>query len=219
VVANADALQKQFEDGVTAAPLASLEEIDAVIRAAEGILGDFAKFAGVIDSGHAEHPAPDPKDAARDLVDLELIGTIDRLVVATGANDWLGASGAWWSQYREEFWQRVEQDSQSSPTKPINAFEVLRAARSRSRPLTTPQIERLVTRYRLEYARYDATARSVEDKLRKLLGRERVKALIASRAKDLESFRGKLQLKQESMNSPVSTPTWVPWSRILRGFG
>lgn len=196
VMAHASALQRHFEDGATSTALASLDEIDVVIRAAEDILGDLANFAGVVDSANAEDLTPDPKDAARDLVDLELIGTIDRLVMLTGANDRLGASGAWWWQYRQEFWDAVEQASQGAPTSPINALEVVRAARSRSRPLTTPQIERLVTRYRLEYARYDATARSVEEKLRKMLGRERVKALIASRAKDLESFRGKLLLKQ-----------------------
>ena len=72
----------------------------------------------------------------------------------------------------------------------------VRVARSRSRPLTTPQIERLVERYRLEYARYEATARSVEDKLRKMLEAARVKALLASRAKDPKSLRKKLERKQ-----------------------
>lgn len=71
------------------------------------------------------------------------------------------------------------------------------ATRIESQPLTTPQIEKLVSRYGLEYARYEAAGRHVEDRLRRMLVRERIKALIGSRAKDPESLRGKLQRKRE----------------------
>jgi regulator of protease activity HflC (stomatin/prohibitin superfamily) len=81
-----------------------------------------------------------------------------------------------------------------------------------------PQIERLTDRYRLEYARHDATARSVEDKLRRVLGRARVTALITSRAKDSESVRGSFS-ERERWKSWQSTPvrgwklTSVQWSQ------
>src|SRR5215510_13809123 len=198
VLANADAIRQHFEDAraSTLSPV-SFEKIDEVIRTAGVLLNDLAICAGGPNYEYSEHLAdPNPKDAARDLVDLELIGTIDRLVFATGANERLGESGTWWWQYREDFWKALEHAAEGSPTNPINALATVRVASARNRPLSTPQIERLVARYRFEYARYEATARSVEDKLRKILETARVKALVASRAKDPKSLEKKLKRKQ-----------------------
>lgn len=198
VLANADAIRQHFEDAGASVPSpVSLEKVNAAVAAAEELLNDLAICAGGAKFEYSEYLAnPTPRVTARDLVDLELMGTFDRLVSATGANDRLGASGMWWRQYREQFWQALEQAAEASPEEPINAPTMVRVARSRSRPLTTPQIERLVERYRLEYARYEATARSIEDKLRKMLEAVRVKALLASRAKDPKSLRKKLERKQ-----------------------
>ena len=86
-----------------------------MIKAAEGLLNDLAICAGGPEYEYSEYLAsPAPEATARDLVDLELIGTFDRLVSATGANDRLGASGMWWRQYRDQFWQALEQAAEAS---------------------------------------------------------------------------------------------------------
>jgi ppGpp synthetase/RelA/SpoT-type nucleotidyltranferase len=196
VTANADDVRKYFETAASALTPVALERIEDVIVAAEELLNELARCAGEAEYGFSHHLAhPDAATAARDLVDLELIGTIDQLVVATGVNQRLGASGMWWWQYREDLWTRIQQAAQDYPAEPMNAIAVVRAARSRPRPLTTPQIERLVARYRLEYARYEAAARGVESKLRSMLDAARVKALISSRAKDPKSLNKKLEKK------------------------
>lgn len=198
VLASAEEIRRSLEatEAMLIKPV-GLEDINGVLMAAQDLLNDLAIFSKGGQFLYSEHLAhPDPTDAARDLVDLELIGTIDRLLVATGVSERLDTLGVWWWQYREEFWQALDRASQESSAQPINARAMLQVARSRNRSLTTPQIQRLVARYRLEYARYDATARSVEEKLRKTLGHERVRALITSRAKDAESLRGKLERKR-----------------------
>jgi ppGpp synthetase/RelA/SpoT-type nucleotidyltranferase len=196
---NSDAIRSALEvPGSPSTNLATLEEIGAVIEAAEDLLNDLAVCAGGSSFQFSKHLAlPQPEAVARDLVDLVVIGTVDDLLAATGAEDRLGMSGTGWWQLRREFWGALDEEAAKTPGELINAPALVAAALSRviKRSLTTPQIERIVDRYRLEYARYDTAARSVEDKLRRLLLRERVKALISSRTKDPDSLRGKLVRK------------------------
>lgn len=59
--------------------------------------------------------------------------------------------------------------------------------------LRDPEIDLLVRRYRRELARYEEAARLSEDRIRRSLRKNQVKALLSSRAKDPEELEGKLK--------------------------
>jgi ppGpp synthetase/RelA/SpoT-type nucleotidyltranferase len=63
-------------------------------------------------------------------------------------------------------------------------------------PLTDPEIDILVGRYVDAMARYEETARLVEDRLRRALRANVVRALLGSRAKHPEDLRDKLARKR-----------------------
>lgn len=58
-------------------------------------------------------------------------------------------------------------------------------------------IDRVVQRYRLEMARYEAAARSVEQRLRRELREAAIPVLLSSRAKHPEDVRGKLRARRD----------------------
>lgn len=64
---------------------------------------------------------------------------------------------------------------------------------AKPKELKDPEIDILVLRYRRELARYEETARLSEDRLRRTLRKNQVKALLSSRAKDPEELEGKLK--------------------------
>lgn len=203
ILENCDVIRRWRESatGTSSPEPLTLNAVNAFISAAEELVNDFRCAHDGIDRGFSDHDVhPSPRVVARDLVDLTLLGSIDRMLSVTGVDAQLGASGAWWRQYRDGFWEALTKAAKENPRLRFNAPELVRtvATRIESQPLTTPQIEKLVSRYVLEYARYETAARHVEDRLRRMLVRERVKALIGSRAKDPESLRGKLERKRES---------------------
>jgi ppGpp synthetase/RelA/SpoT-type nucleotidyltranferase len=65
------------------------------------------------------------------------------------------------------------------------------------RGLDEGDIERIVQRYRLEMARYEAAARFVEQRLRRELREAAIPVLLSSRAKHPEDVRGKLRARRE----------------------
>ena len=65
--------------------------------------------------------------------------------------------------------------------------------------LTDPEIEILVGRYIREMARYEEAARLVEDRLRRELRANAIRALLSSRAKHPEDLRGKLAKKRSDV--------------------
>ena len=74
-----------------------------------------------------------------------------------------------------------------------------------STPLTDPEIDILVGRYVEAMARYEETARLVEDRLRRALRANAVRALLGSRAKHPEDLRGKLARKRSDERYRFST--------------
>lgn len=199
ILENCDAIRRWLESAADVPPeTISLDAAGALVRVAEDLVRDFRLTYDGTHYGFSDllaHPAP--RYAAQDLVDLVLLGSIDHMLSVTGVSAQLGASGAWWWQYRDRFWEALAKASREHPNLPFNAPDLVRSVAIERLPLTTPQIERLVSRYVLEYARYESAARHVEDRLRRMLARERIKALISSRVKDPESLRGKLERKRE----------------------
>jgi ppGpp synthetase/RelA/SpoT-type nucleotidyltranferase len=200
ILAHSDGVQKSIDSGEQEPKPLPLSSLSAFLSEVKELINDLERATDgsvFLFSDHLAHPGPE--DVARDLIDITLLGTIDAMLMFTGVNDRLGATGSWWWQDREAFWSALSRKAEEAGSDvPLNDRALVEsvAERLETQPLTTPQIERLVGRYLLEYARYEATARTVEDRLRRVLGRERIKALISSRAKDPESLRGKLDRKR-----------------------
>lgn len=97
----------RFERAGARAPKASLEKLHATFKLIEQILGDIRLITfGSSFSFDAPHLS-DPEHAARDLVDLMLIGDVSMLVAGVGMNRGEKERMRYYWQFREKAGQRV----------------------------------------------------------------------------------------------------------------
>ncbi|MCE9573522.1 MAG: hypothetical protein K8W52_10225 [Deltaproteobacteria bacterium] len=134
--------------GKATARMLAIHEIHAALVYAEDLINDLRLFAdGSTMNYHNSIGAMPDSNAAEDMVDLLMFGTVDNLIADTGAGGHLhGCSGAYWWQHRSAFLSQLQRlhtaRVEGESDLPVNADALVAAA---TRAITATRLAQDVT--------------------------------------------------------------------------
>lgn len=120
-----------YERGQKAnARMLALTDIAASLDSAEGLLNDLRLLVNNSTFGYSYQSLTSPDDAAADLVDLLLFGSIFRFATLIGANA-LETTRAYWWQRRDAFLAALRAEQEAQPDVPLNDESLITRAQRR----------------------------------------------------------------------------------------